>query len=81
MTRCVTIVTAIEVQPALWRRGMLQEGILECWLRTNGAKVEAGEPVAAVRIENARHELAAPARGRLHAELGADSTIEPGTVT
>jgi pyruvate/2-oxoglutarate dehydrogenase complex dihydrolipoamide acyltransferase (E2) component len=80
MTRSVQMTTAIEVKPDLWATSMLPEGILERWLRPEGSQVEAGDPVAAIRIEDALHELMAPARGRLYTELKVDSVIEPGAV-
>lgn len=80
MNKTVRVVTAIAVAPDLWQSSMMPEGILERWLRPEGAQVEAGDPVAAVRIEDALHELMAPARGSLHTELKSDSVIEPGMV-
>ena len=57
---------------------MMPEGILECWLKPDGIQVEAGDPVAVVRIEDTLHELTAPSRGRLKRELEGNSVVEPG---
>jgi pyruvate/2-oxoglutarate dehydrogenase complex dihydrolipoamide acyltransferase (E2) component len=70
----------IKVASALWASSLLPEGIIEKWLRSDGAFVEAGEPVATVRIEDALHELTASAEGWLNAEVQAGSVIDPGTV-
>ena len=80
MSNAVNVVTAIAVAPELWASNMMPEGILERWLRPDGSQVEAGDPVAAVRIEDCLHELMAPARGRLHIELQVNSVVEPGMV-
>lgn len=80
MSKAVRMVTAIEVKPDLWACNTLPGGILENWLRSDGCQVEAGDPIAAVRIEDALHELLAPSRGRLHTELRANSMVLPGTV-
>jgi len=77
MTRSVT---TIAVTPDLWAPCMCPGGILESWLLHDGCDVEAGDPVAAVRVEDTRHELAAPAAGRLQVGLKADSIVQPGTV-
>lgn len=72
------IITTISASPELWACRMLPEGILESWLVPDNAPVEAGDPVALVRIEDCLHELMAPSRGRLQAGLGVNSVIEPG---
>jgi len=72
--------TKISVDPALWATSLLPEGIVEMWLQPNGVFVEQGEPVAAVRIEGALHELAAPANGWLTIDRKDNSVIEPGAV-
>ena len=78
MMTSVTMVTGIQIAPELWHSNMMPEGILERWLKPDGIQVEAGDPVAVVRIEDARHELMAPARGRLKREIGVNSVVEPG---
>lgn len=72
------MITTINVAPELWGNSMLPEGILESWLVPDGYLVEAGDPVALVRIEDCLHELMAPSRGRLKASLGINSVVEPG---
>ena len=78
MMTSVTMVTGIQIAPELWGSNMMPEGILERWLKPDGIQVEAGDPVAVVRIEDALHELMAPARGRLKREIGVNSVVEPG---
>ncbi|HJT41949.1 MAG TPA: lipoyl domain-containing protein [Rhizomicrobium sp.] len=79
MTQNVELITKIAVSPDLWTTSMLPEGIIERWLFTDGSRVDAGDPVATVRIEDALHEVVAPARGRLSIGLKVNSVVEPGT--
>jgi pyruvate/2-oxoglutarate dehydrogenase complex dihydrolipoamide acyltransferase (E2) component len=78
MTSSVELITKIAVTPDLWAASVLPEGLIERWLIPDGAFVEAGDPVASVRVEDALHDLMAPARGRLCIEIKANSVIEPG---
>lgn len=71
---------AISVSPDLWSSTILPEGILEKWLKPDGTFVEAGEAVAAVRIEDALHELAAPAEGWLSIDRPVNAVVEPGAI-
>ncbi|MGH2460223.1 MAG: dihydrolipoamide acetyltransferase family protein [Chloroflexota bacterium] len=54
------------------------EGTLSAWLRTQGARVEAGEPVAEVTTEKTAQELVAPVAGIIHqvATVGASLPIQ-----
>ena len=70
----------INADEALWASSMLPEGIVERWFIADGAIVASGDPVAAIRIEDALHEIIAPASGRLTIVAAADSVIEPGTL-
>jgi pyruvate/2-oxoglutarate dehydrogenase complex dihydrolipoamide acyltransferase (E2) component len=70
----------ISVSPNLWGTSILPEGILEKWTFTDGSQIEAGDPVATVRIESALHEVMAPVTGRLHIACQPNTVIEPGTV-
>ena len=79
MTNDVNLITRITVAPDLWTTNLLPEGMIEQWLQADGSFVEAGDPVATVRIEDALHRLAAPARGRLNIGLKINSVVEPGT--
>ena len=72
--------SCIKVAPELWASSMLPEGVVEKWLKADGAYVETGEPVAAVRIEEALHEIAAPATGWLTADVRVNSVVDPGAV-
>jgi pyruvate/2-oxoglutarate dehydrogenase complex dihydrolipoamide acyltransferase (E2) component len=58
---------------------MLPEGVLERWFLAEGAVVEAGEPLAAIRIEDALHNITAPASGRLTETAAVNSVVDPGT--
>ncbi len=64
----------------LWANSMLPEGILERWLVPPGTLVRLGQPVATVRIEDALHDLMAPAAGRLKAVVMEHDVIEPGAL-
>lgn len=72
--------TQIAVDPALWANSMLPQGCIEEWLVAGGSPVEAGEPVASLRIESMLHDLMAPAGGRLYIDYRVNSVVEPGTV-
>ena len=78
MTQAVELITKIAVSPDLWATSVLPEGIIERWLFADGSSVEAGDPVATIRIEDALHDLMAPARGRLNIGLKVNSVVEPG---
>ena len=79
MTKDVELITKIEILPDLWATNVMPEGVIEQWLVPEGSRVEAGDPIATVRIEDALHELVAPARGRLNIGLKVNSVVEPGT--
>jgi pyruvate/2-oxoglutarate dehydrogenase complex dihydrolipoamide acyltransferase (E2) component len=68
----------VVVDPALWASSMLPEGILERWRVVDGAMVSAGDVIAEVRVEDALHEITAPASGRLSVAWPASAVIEPG---
>jgi len=70
----------ITVAPELWSSSVLPEGMIEAWLIPAGSYVESGKPVAKVRIEDALHEIIAPASGWLRTSLAAASVVDPGTV-
>jgi len=72
--------TQICVDPELWATNILPEGILEKWLISDGAFVEAGEPLATVRIESALHDVVSPGEGWLTIDREANSVIEPGAI-
>ncbi len=70
----------IHVDEALWASSMLPEGIVERWFIADGAIIAAGDPMAEVRIEDARHEISAPASGRLTIIAAANTVVEPGSL-
>ncbi len=70
----------IKADEALWRNGMLPEGILMKWFIADGELADAGHRMAEVRIEGALHDIVAPARGRIKIELGVNGVVEPGTL-
>lgn len=80
MTRTLTAYTDIPVPAELWGCNLMPEGILERWIMPDGGAVSSGDPVAVVRIEDALHDLTAPASGRLRILTCSDSMVEPGTV-
>ncbi len=70
----------VRVDSGLWRSSILPEGIVERWFVADGARVTAGAPVAAVRIEDALHEITAPADGVLTIRAKANAVVDPGSV-
>jgi pyruvate/2-oxoglutarate dehydrogenase complex dihydrolipoamide acyltransferase (E2) component len=72
--------TAIIVPANLWSTAMLPEGIVEKWFIANGAAVKAGDRVAQVKIEDARHELIAPSTGQLAILSAPNSIVEPDSI-
>lgn len=70
----------VKVAEDLWASRMLPEGLIERWLSSDGAIVAVGDPLVEVRIEDALHEILAPAAGRLKIASAADDFIEPGSV-
>ena len=70
----------IHVDETLWASSMLPEGVVERWLITDGTIVAAGAPIAEIRIEDALHEIIAPASGRLTIVAAANSLVEPGSL-
>ena len=78
--RNIKLKNAISVAPELWATSILPEGILERWNFSEGREVEAGDPVALVRIESALHDILAPTKGKLHIHCKANSVVDPGCV-
>jgi hypothetical protein len=72
--------TDITIPEDLWSTSILPEGLLERWVFAENALVEAGDPVADVRIEGALHTILAPAKGRLHIRSMTNSVVEPGSM-
>ncbi len=72
--------TDISISSDFWAGTMLPEGILERWRVADGSQVSEGDVVAEVRIEDALHELIAPARGKLTKLARLNDVIEPGSV-
>jgi len=70
----------IKVDEALWASSMLPEGVVERWFIASGATIGAGERIAEVRIEDALHEIVAPASGRATIVAPMNSVIEPGSI-
>ena len=70
----------IKVDEALWASNMLPEGIVERWFIADGAIVADGDPMAEIRIEDALHEIMAPASGRLTIVAAANTVVEPGSL-
>lgn len=70
----------IRITEDLWSGRMLPEGVIERWVAGDGALVEMGEPIAEVRIEEALHEIVAPASGRLVTYVSKNDVVVPGSV-
>ena len=70
----------IKVDEALWASSMLPEGVVARWFIASGATIGAGERIAEVRIEDALHEIVAPASGRATIVAATNSVIEPGSI-
>ena len=70
----------VRIDEDLWNTGMCPEGVLEAWRLPDGSMVSAGATLADVRIEDALHEVLAPADGRLSILAGRNAVIEPGIV-
>ena len=70
----------IRVDEALWASSMLPEGIVKRWFIADGAAISAGERIAEVRIEDALHEIVAPASGRATIIAAVNAVIEPGSI-
>ncbi len=72
--------TVVRIDEALWSGAMAPEGVLTRWAAPDGTWVERGAHVADVLIEGARHEIMAPAAGRLRHDVKKLYVIEPGAV-
>ncbi|WP_245490392.1 lipoyl domain-containing protein [Mesorhizobium sp. M7A.F.Ca.US.011.01.1.1] len=70
----------IKVDEALWASSLLPEGILARWFIASGDTIKAGERIAEVRVEDALHEIVAPADGRATIVATANAVIEPGSI-
>jgi pyruvate/2-oxoglutarate dehydrogenase complex dihydrolipoamide acyltransferase (E2) component len=70
----------VRVDEDLWRTAVAPEGILEWWFHSDGAEVTAGDKLAEVQIEGARHEVVAPAAGKLQVLTFTGSVVDPGCV-
>jgi pyruvate/2-oxoglutarate dehydrogenase complex dihydrolipoamide acyltransferase (E2) component len=70
----------IRVAESLWSTAMMPEGVVEKWLKADGAHVSAGLAICVVRIEDALHDIVAPASGRLEIDAQANDVIEPGAL-
>jgi pyruvate/2-oxoglutarate dehydrogenase complex dihydrolipoamide acyltransferase (E2) component len=68
----------IRVDEALWASSIDPEGILERWFVRDGDHAAAGQKVAEVLIEGARHEIFAPTAGILVCRSDAGALVEPG---
>jgi pyruvate/2-oxoglutarate dehydrogenase complex dihydrolipoamide acyltransferase (E2) component len=71
---------AVNADEAMWRNGMLPEGVVVKWFVADGDLARAGHRMAEVRIEGALHDIVAPANGRLKIEANVNSVIGPGSL-
>jgi pyruvate/2-oxoglutarate dehydrogenase complex dihydrolipoamide acyltransferase (E2) component len=72
--------TDINVDEALWATSMLPEGFVVRWLVDDGTLVSTGERIAEIRIEDALHEITAPASGKISIVAPRNAVIEPGAL-
>lgn len=70
----------IKINEALWASSIFPEGMVVRWLVPDGTRVAAGHAIAAVRIEDALHEITSPADGRVTIVAGENSVIDPGSL-
>jgi len=70
----------VHVAENLWALSLQPEGVLERWFVANDEPVHLGQTLAMVMIEQARHEIIAPAAGLLHRYAKAGDVIDPGCV-
>lgn len=70
----------IRLPEELWVTRVLPEGIVERVLADDGARVEAGQAIAEVRVGDRLHEIAAPGAGVLVWAAGAGALVEPGSL-
>lgn len=69
---------AVTASEQLWSLSMAPAGLLEAWRALDGAEVRKGQAVAEVRIEEALHQILAPAGGVLVRSANAGDLIQPG---
>jgi pyruvate/2-oxoglutarate dehydrogenase complex dihydrolipoamide acyltransferase (E2) component len=72
--------TPIRIETELWATSLLPEGMIEKWLKPDGAFVEKGDPLAMLCVEGALHELLSPAEGWLTIDRKTNDVVEPGAV-
>ena len=72
--------TEVRIDETLWRGAMAPEGVLLAWAQPDGAAVAQGAHVADVMIEGCRHQIMAPAAGRLTHDAQASCVLDPGAV-
>ena len=70
----------IRVADDLWASSMVPEGVLERWFVHDGDAIVAGDHIAEIQIEGARHEIVAPSSGRISVIAGPGALIEPGSI-
>jgi pyruvate/2-oxoglutarate dehydrogenase complex dihydrolipoamide acyltransferase (E2) component len=69
---------ALRASEQFWASSMAPEGLLEAWRALDGAAVKPGQAVAEVRIEDALHEILAPAGGILVWSAKVGDVVQPG---
>ena len=69
----------VRIDENLWASAVAPEGVLEWWFVHDGAQVVAGQRLAEVQIEGARHDIVAPAQGILRVMAFAGSVVDPGS--
>lgn len=69
---------AVIASEQLWAANMAPGGLLEEWRALDGARVEKGQALVELRIEDALHEILAPAGGVLVRSAKTGDVIQPG---
>ena len=72
--------TDIVTHESLWACSILPEGMVEDWLVSDGEDVSENQPLVLVRLEDATHEITAPAAGRVSIATPVNGVVEPGSV-
>jgi hypothetical protein len=70
----------VTVDEALWASSIMPEGTVVRWLIADRSVATAGHPIVEVRIEDALHEIMAPASGRPTIVAAASSVVGPGSL-
>ena len=68
----------VRLSEALFQNSMAQAAVLLTWAAPTGTWIEHGQRLADVLVEDMRHEIVAPASGRIVDAVPASTVLEPG---